>query len=711
MIPTCVEPELYPRAQPLPCKLARSAGCDLVWIGSSSTLQGLEQQRSLWDRIGREIPGLRIRVICDRFPGFETLRVVPIPWSQVWEGRDLAAGQIGISWLPEDPWSRGKCGLKVLQYQAASLPVVANPVGMHTELIAQGVTGFLPRTADEWVEAICTLTADESLRLRMGRKARQLVETGYSVSAWADTFVSSVAPVESQVSYDSVVYRRPSNGAIPDPFFLRLRRMRGQQRSLLTGRPDDDRPTGDPTLSQPLQNMHMISTARQKPTAQYVQQMFQPPEWRWVQTGKVGWWLRGPWEESLLGPDGLRLEEWRNEGRLTTVKSGPHRIVYRVDLPEGAIYIKHFLVPDYRAMFRQWFRRGKGRNEGKRSQFLAEIGVPTIHPIALGEQRSRKFLFENYLITWEIPGTIPLDEFLEKHLELHSEPLRSQLRQRLATSLAILTARLHNAGMTHIDFHPGNILVSLNSEQMPVLTMIDLDALRQNKQLKWPRAQQNLALLDHYFWLRCSRSDRYRFLKAYLENRSERVADARGFAAGIESSTRAWAERLWKRWGRRCCSTNKYFQIYKHAACWSIAVRDLDRSVVEVASGGSRRPVYTPADGHAQELADLGGRRDHHAGERPANPGHLQTIQPQKVDRPLAQPGTPFPRMAVLAGGPASGQPGNTDSTQPALHSPQTSRRLQFLLVVPATRNVPGDHQAGPCHDAGGVCAQGLAHA
>ena len=90
--------------------------------------------------------------------------------------------------------------------------------------------------------------------------------------------------------------------------------------------------------------------------------------------------------------------------------------------------------------------------------------------------------------------------------------------------------------------------------------MIDLDALRMNSRLSWSRAQQNLALLDHYFWLRSSRSDRHRFLKTYLENRSEPVADARQFAAGIESSTRAWAERLWRRWGRRCCSTNKYFQ-------------------------------------------------------------------------------------------------------------------------------------------------------
>ena len=80
----------------------------------------------------------------------------------------------------------------------------------------------------------------------------------------------------------------------------------------------------------------------------------------------------GPASRWRRSPAGARRPAARTngarQGRLTTVKSGPHRIVYRVDLPEGAIYVKHFLVPDWRAMLRQWFRRGKGRNEGKRSQ-------------------------------------------------------------------------------------------------------------------------------------------------------------------------------------------------------------------------------------------------------------------------------------------------------------------------------------------------------
>src|SRR5208337_4937718 len=99
---------------------------------------------------------------------------------------------------------------------------------------------------------------------------------------------------------------------------------------------------------------------------------------------------------------------------------------------------------------------------------------------------------------------------------------------------------------------------------------------------------------DHYFWLRSSRSDRHRFLKAYLKSRSESVADARRFAAGIESSTRAWAERLWRRWGRRCRSTNKYFQVYKGHVCWSIAARDLDPSEVESLLADPDAPFSRP---------------------------------------------------------------------------------------------------------------------
>jgi glycosyltransferase involved in cell wall biosynthesis len=191
VIPTCVDIGAYPpstRAGPRP-------GLDLVWIGSSSTLRGLELQRPLWQRIGREVPGVRLRLICDRFPDFTPLPVVAVPWSEATEAGALAAGDVGVSWIPDDLWSRGKCGLKVLQYQASGLPVLANPVGVHPALIEHGRTGFLVDTDDAWVEAIRALAADPGQRLRMGAAAQAVVASRYSVAAWKAGFVAAVAGV------------------------------------------------------------------------------------------------------------------------------------------------------------------------------------------------------------------------------------------------------------------------------------------------------------------------------------------------------------------------------------------------------------------------------------------------------------------------------------------------------------------------------------
>ena len=187
VVPTCI-PEQAAR----PRSKTPREGLELVWIGSSSTMAGLERQRPLWERIGREVPGTRLRMICDRFLRFDALPVVDVPWSEATEADELASADIGISWIPDDLWSRGKCGLKVLQYQAAGLPVVANPVGVHPEMIHPGVDGFLAETADDWVEAVRTLAANPGFGRRMGQAARGMVRANYSVEGWADAFVASL---------------------------------------------------------------------------------------------------------------------------------------------------------------------------------------------------------------------------------------------------------------------------------------------------------------------------------------------------------------------------------------------------------------------------------------------------------------------------------------------------------------------------------------
>ena len=185
VIPTCVNPQIYPLAtHPEAPAVVR-----LAWIGSSSTLQGLERIQPVLERLGKTYTGLRLQLICDKSLPLQTLPVDFRPWSQATEARDLADANIGISWLPNDLWSQGKCGLKVLQYMAAGLPVVANPVGVQAGFVEPGVTGFWADSPDAWVDAIGRLVGDPALRHRLGRAGRRLVERDYHVQRGAELWL------------------------------------------------------------------------------------------------------------------------------------------------------------------------------------------------------------------------------------------------------------------------------------------------------------------------------------------------------------------------------------------------------------------------------------------------------------------------------------------------------------------------------------------
>jgi glycosyltransferase involved in cell wall biosynthesis len=195
-IPTCVEVSRYP--------LARHDGArqrvKLAWIGSASTLRGLEKIRPLLNRLGRTLPSLQFKVVCDRSLSLEHLAVDFRRWSEKTEAVELADADIGMSWLPDDAWSAGKCGLKILQYMAAGLPVVANPVGMHKKLVRHGETGFLVDTPDQWQQSVARLACDPTLRLQMGRAGRRRVEEEFDltvgVALWQNLAAELAANVE-----------------------------------------------------------------------------------------------------------------------------------------------------------------------------------------------------------------------------------------------------------------------------------------------------------------------------------------------------------------------------------------------------------------------------------------------------------------------------------------------------------------------------------
>jgi glycosyltransferase involved in cell wall biosynthesis len=106
-----------------------------------------------------------------------------MPWRLDTEVEDLRAFDVGLMPLSDDEWSRGKCGLKALQYMALGIPAVVSPVGVNTTIVRDGVNGFYASTEEEWIDRIALLLEDEPLRRSLGEEARRTVEESYSARA------------------------------------------------------------------------------------------------------------------------------------------------------------------------------------------------------------------------------------------------------------------------------------------------------------------------------------------------------------------------------------------------------------------------------------------------------------------------------------------------------------------------------------------------
>lgn len=158
--------------------------CDCVvlgWIGSYTSATYLELIRGPLAELGARHRHLRLCLIGEG--GFYT-DAVPMewrPWSLETEVQDLRGFDIGLMPLPDDPWTRGKGGYKLLQYLSMCIPAVSSPVGINREIVDDGVNGFCAGSHDEWVSCLERLIRNRALRHRMGKAGRAKMEACYSL--------------------------------------------------------------------------------------------------------------------------------------------------------------------------------------------------------------------------------------------------------------------------------------------------------------------------------------------------------------------------------------------------------------------------------------------------------------------------------------------------------------------------------------------------
>jgi len=159
----------------VPSEPKRDGKVRLVWIGSRSTLRYLTEIKPALEEVGSRFHNVVLRQICDDFFELQKMPVERCLWSEQTQIADLVTSDIGLAPLPDNPFTRGKCGFKILQYAAAGLPVVASPVGVNREYVRENITGLLATDSSQWVDGISTLVQNPDLRGSMGSAAKTMV--------------------------------------------------------------------------------------------------------------------------------------------------------------------------------------------------------------------------------------------------------------------------------------------------------------------------------------------------------------------------------------------------------------------------------------------------------------------------------------------------------------------------------------------------------
>jgi len=180
VIPTTIDTGVYK----VPPAKTDNGPLIIGWTGSHSTVQHLDTLRGALKKLAAR-ENFRLRVIGTPVYECAPVDVEAMRWRAKTEVDDLRPIDIGVMPLPEDKWSKGKCGAKALQFMGMGIPTVCSPVGVNTDIIQDEQNGFLASTEDEWVEKLTRLLRSAELRRRLGQAGRLTVEEKYSAISQA----------------------------------------------------------------------------------------------------------------------------------------------------------------------------------------------------------------------------------------------------------------------------------------------------------------------------------------------------------------------------------------------------------------------------------------------------------------------------------------------------------------------------------------------
>ncbi len=173
IIPTTIDINKYKFVKKNPKKLLT-----IGWSGSLSTSKYIENFLPTLIKIQKK-KNFKILIVGSKL-NIKNNDINCLEWSSKNEIKYLNQIDVGLMPLPNNLWTRGKCGLKILQYLSVGIPSVVSNVGINSEIIFNGKNGYLVNHKSQWETYLKKFLNNPKSITKMGYYGREVVKKNFS---------------------------------------------------------------------------------------------------------------------------------------------------------------------------------------------------------------------------------------------------------------------------------------------------------------------------------------------------------------------------------------------------------------------------------------------------------------------------------------------------------------------------------------------------
>lgn len=183
VLPNCIDEALLKLQRPQRDRLT------VGWAGGDSHMRDIESvayglKRTMdWNKdIDVHFVGADFRFLIK-----SPRKILYTPFqTDTWDYYRAIDFDIGIAPLVPTYFAEAKSHIRVLEYAALGIPVVASDSAPYRDFVIDGVTGFLVKHDHEWGRRLNDLIHDEAMRTEMGAKAREAASQWTIQNHWQE---------------------------------------------------------------------------------------------------------------------------------------------------------------------------------------------------------------------------------------------------------------------------------------------------------------------------------------------------------------------------------------------------------------------------------------------------------------------------------------------------------------------------------------------